>query len=1753
MSRWWDQSMSDAGQALYSDPSLAVSAATVPSTFMSQQAMSKYADQMQQQSSFMGTLGNLFGKTDAWLSNIPGWGIAKEAISYPVDKTAQGLRWVYSNALSRPISTVLLESAKADLGGGSYFSGSDWADSFKQAKHISPGQAFMNYENTAEASGQGTALSSWLGDAGQGLSSQQKDMVSQNVKRFIYDTNYWKSQGDSKYNVGSGSLDFMFNVIDPLSGAIIGGTAKTVKAARGVQMVAQDAANAATVGTAGVARTRGPIIDIFKEQQTPEQVAQLPSMQKAFDWMKQDGRTVEEIANHPMWGKGRRANPARYDIARLVSDTPRDNLEQVWRFALGDSNAASDLAQQAPSVLKKLGQTMDNRVLLEGTKMNLSMLQHFKANYEGDASLFAGDLPGALKPKPEADPNLLLEPPYPRPTEPGPRQSGWDATWGQLQQKADVHRQAAQHIVNTSPLRIGGPASQTTLADGLVAQQWKADQLTKIGDDYDELVNSEKWLGAQLGQMTDWTPAASPLFGAINRMYRMGGMTLKDTENAAEQAALKSARGARASAYSSRFMMTTVKRGMGAPISIIHNFGNRTPQGFVDHTADDAHDRVFDMLKQVKGMSPEARLDLMGVYNAASNKTERSSALDQIHDAVMNHILINENDLHPDIAEVLRGAIKDGIGSKMAELTGKGSFNQAQRFGPAATSAEDIQKLTGEATDDLTPVRSDAIATHEDGTGIVISPLAQTQLSSSDVLFPVREINRLVGRSRGAFQGFRGGTANAKDWVVNNLDGFDNLWKTATLLRPGFIPRMVSDEVLARAVKFGNMATLMDTAKGGKNFLSNRTRQLSALMGRGDYTPATGKGIASNRAVVNLDDESEIGQLAKEHGLPVSKVRVPPTLSMVYNRIGVERQELADAQKELKGLKEDASPEYRQVLQDRIADHQNVIDEHHDYLSEILRRAQDATGKRLGDGDFEYKIGGTVYHVKQAFNQEWDNPIPRDQISSEGAWKNLFSRQEMIDRQRFWSHAEKTGAYKQISPDDPNHMQSWLDAVNKQIRQDPFHRMIAGGMNDGDALTYLTRNPRGRAYMQQMGYWNRDKPQFVRNVRYMVDKYIGDPILKQKIADGQIVTEGELRKTFAQDEFPVVHGEEIKENSALGVKETARNYLDNKMDKAWKQLADIPADVMSRHPTFLRLHQAEMENLVRQQYIYKMQNEGTDAITPKEWEQMNQKAASRATQQMRQIVYDPVNTVGSQGLRFVYPFFKPFIDGVDRWAGLVAERPEGFVGLGKIYNAPVAANLVTDQQGNSVGSDGYATIHTYNKDTGKMETSKKFVPITDRMLHLKMPWAKGPTGDIPIRMNSFNTILPGDPWFDPGTGPIVQVAGNQLAKSNPEVGDFLQWAKVLPYGPSDSTADMFTPKYLKEAIDAWNGKDVNNTAYQQAVLDTFNMRVAHYYEQIRAGDKHAVAPKMEDIQKDAKNFMWLQALMDWVSPVSTKGGALQGTPYQFYADQAKAMQSTGDPKWRDHFLAQFGEDYFGFTQGLTKSLGVAASIPANKQYEKYKDLIEQDPSMAPLVIGDMMNGGAFSSSVYLKQMNDEVGGQRVRERMTAEEAIKQMGINKSWSQYMNTKNALDAELIRAGFTSYTQKGAEVFQQAKQNMVANLSAQNPDWAQAYGTTDRNAIPNRINFMEKLVTDPKILQDPTRIDMRVLAQYLLVRNQFKQMLAQRGQQQLSFNEAGAPTGQSADLGYQWRQYQTYFVNSSVQFGNIFNRYLDNDDLQ
>ncbi|HEY6022124.1 MAG TPA: hypothetical protein VIY48_20320, partial [Candidatus Paceibacterota bacterium] len=719
----------------------------------------------------------------------------------------------------------------------------------------------------------------------------------------------------------------------------------------------------------------------------------------------------------------------------------------------------------------------------------------------------------------------------------------------------------------------------------------------------------------------------------------------------------------------------------------------------------------------------------------------------------------------------------------------------------------------------------------------------------------------------------------------------------------------------------------------------------------------------------------------------------------------------------------------------------------------------------------------------------------------------------------------------------------WLNAINRQFAQDDGFRLVMEDSTGRKALDYFA-TPAGKQHLKDIGGQGRNPEELVKKIGMTLDKYLPEHTgLRQKLLDGEDVTRADLQRAIPERDFPVVHGQEVLDKTALWGKHQPGNILDAAIKNGFKRLGAIPSSIMSRNPVYVRFQEGRMKELIDNELRIRAEQGKAESLTPDELNNLLHQSDKLARKDMTQIVYDPARTTASEALRFIAPFYSAHADGLARWGGLLAEKPEYMVKLAKIYNAPVAANMVTDQEGNQVGQDGYVDVR--DPSTGKI-VSRKFVPIEDRTLHLKTPWSEQGKGDVPIKIQALNTILPGDPWWNPGSGPIVQVAGSQIAKASPQTGDFLQWAKILPYGPSGSMSEAITPKYMRSLWAAYKADDPNNEAYQKAYLAIWNKKQQEFHEN---GTKFST----KDIENEARQFLYLDALRAWASPAQTQQTPLTGTPYQFFVDQLDQMRKVDPENATDNFLATYGSDYAGFTASLSKSMGIAATISADQQAEKYKDQIAADPDMAAFWVGDIYNGGPFSSAVYAKQQEQHFGAAKAREAIPAEQAIENSQISTGWSDYRAAKGTLDSLLIRNGFTSYSQSGAEGLNQARQQLVAGLSAKYPAWGQAFNVTDRGKIPARIRSFELAIADDKLSKDPMRGDIPALQQYLAGRQQFKAVMAQRGLKQLSYSPNGEPTGEAADIGYAWEQFKMGLINSSIQFGDLYNRYLSSDDLQ
>ncbi len=1804
MGRWWDSQMASSSQALYMDPSLALDAANTPSEDLLAQSQPQYTKTQQDQDKeekqsdpgwfgkVLGAVTNFGNKADDVLNSVTAgaWDPLQEnvvkplgkAAWYPVDKLATGAHWLYSNVVSRPLSTLLQMEAQAvlDADPAALLSADKWGQAYDAAENISPGQVVGNSFMTALTADNAAAdvAGRVLDPFGNGgLADAQKTLREttagdpirdRNTQRLIQDTGYWRDKGGWGYTMGTGALDFMaVMTLDPTT-YLTAGVSSAVKGVRSVEYAEQ--AGKLVRDQGGVVNTAKKLAG--KSPQTPEQVSGGKKMQDFFDWVASpskvtgaERKSAKEIEAHPIFGRGRRAAPAKAQLAEVFAGTARADMPAMYRYSVGDQSALPELMATGGKAIDDIGRVSESRQLVNSTVLDPEMLAFFAAKAGAKGDVAAAKLP-----------NLVASP-----------------------EVMKLHEDAAKAVVSAKPQVRINASGGISKAFAKEADTWKAGQLNMINQ---ELARTEgigavlrQALNSNIGKEADdftTTIEGAHLFGSLPKSYRMGEGAFRSAETSANKKFAS-----KMADRTGRFADQGVRKGFfGTPVRMLQAFGDKTPLGRVNHNDMDAGDRVYEMLREVPGLGIGNRANMMNRYITAGDKTAKSRVLDEIQTDVMNHLAQNVHGLHPEIANIFADMTRVGMENTVNRLSGKtvGStkFGTKQAFSSAMKEGE-----------------SKTVDHIEDGVGYAVSPLAKTQLAQTDSLLPIKEINRVLSRNSGALKTLTRMGAKPADAVRIIADNANTIWKGATLLRPAYTVRMVSEELAAAAIKFGFMSHIVGSGtKGSTNFVLNRGQYLGAEMGLTSYAPSTGKGVDSSLAVVKLGDEPEIAATVASRraalqaelaatsdplkisqlkgqldAVKTTRIRVNKALPIIDARLTMERaaqgkvqQELARTEKKYAAIAQNmaksqgpvgrrteiALDQHQAKIDDltaRIQDHQDVIDEFAEYSNYVLNKAVASTGRRIGEKSNITYRGQTIH---EPFSKKWTNPISRSQFDAEGEYAAtaIYARATAVDKERMIA----SGSWDYITPDQPQHMGEWLNALNHQFGQDEVFRLVMEDPTGKKARAFLD-TPAGKQHRKDIGGQGRDADKLVENVALTLDKYLPEHTgLRTKLLEGKDVTKADLEKAIPPQNFPVVHGQEVLDKTALWGKHQPGNIVDAAIKNGFNRLGAIPSSIMSRNPVYTKFYEGRIKEGIDQELRIRQAAGKSETLTPAELNDLHRHADRTARKDMSKIVYDPNRTTATEALRFIAPFFSAHADGLARWGGLIAEKPQALSRIAEIYNAPVAANMVTDTQGNLVGMDGYAEVR--DPKTGKV-LDRHFVPITDRVLQLKAPWADKNEGAFPIKIQAFNTILPGDPWWNPGSGPLVQVAGTALAKASPSTGDFLQWSKVLPYGPSGSMTEAVTPKYMRTLWDAYKGDDPDNEEYQKAYLQIWQKKVAEYNHgkaEFLKSHPGATAEELQkgmqeftfgqkDIDREAKDFLYLNVLEAWGSPAQSSNSPLTGSPYQFYVDQLAQMRKLDPETGTERFLAEFGTDYAQFTASLSKSIGIASTISADQQAEKYKDQIAADPDMAAFWVGDVYNGGPFSSSVMAKQMDQNFGATKAREKITGEAAIENSQVSTGWSEYKKGKLYFDSLLIRNGFKSYSQKGAEQFNAARQQLVAGISAKYPAWGEAFSVTDRAKIPNRIKSFTAALNDEKLANDPMRRELPVLAEYLQGRQYFKQALAARGLSQVSFDVGGAPTGQAADIGYAWDQFRTGLANSNIAFNELMNRYLSNDDLQ
>jgi len=1013
----------------------------------------------------------------------------------------------------------------------------------------------------------------------------------------------------------------------------------------------------------------------------------------------------------------------------------------------------------------------------------------------------------------------------------------------------------------------------------------------------------------------------------------------------------------------------------------------------------------------------------------------------------------------------------------------------------------------------------------DDGSIVATHPVFGSQLENHHPVMDFGKMNQLLRNNAGAFNkllgsgktadeaaqgittGLRPGLAaqKAADGYQSFSGLFNHLWKFQAHLRLGYGPRAIADDLAGQVAMLGAHSMASRTMQGLYGQAARKAGNANSRF-LYDATGFDAKNIAYKSAVSQLQDDLELAKTrlaTVQSYIPQSNKTAARQATMaLFHRQGIEQIE---SQLDGAKLAEANLTQARRKLTDK-----RVINPNGQVVAGAGEGAQGQMFLDMNSGRSTYDsaLGGTASHIQSGIR---GNP-----------------------------------GWVEIDPTQGGHLGSWLRVVQRQIASDPAAMIAVKGGSVNDIEKWL--NGAGRQYFKDLQLDNMSAHEMADRIHSEVNYQL--PVaspklgeLRQAVADNKDdATIAKLMSETEQAYRPTVNGE--RSNYALGRGGTIQ-AIDKVISKWYRMMAETPGNVLSRNPLFAKLYEGHVQDM------YKMaEAQGLTHLSNDHLDQIATSARQLALRDVKKFTYNmDFETKITHSMRFIAPFFGPMQEAFNRWGRILAAKPETLARAGMLYTSPARIGHAY-----TYNNDPIVNGYSIDPATGK----KVLVDKSDTYIRFQLPkymsdaLGLGATPVARIPLNSLNIALQNDPWYNPGEGPIVQMAANHFAvKAPPQVGDFFQKIGILPTGITAHDSDVLWGGIVHSII-----KSNDDGTASQMTLQAMQQQDYMYRNGLRS-----TPPTMAEAKKRGENMVFLKALFS--GTVVLPFGVSFQDPYQFYRDQYKTMQAANPQTADQNFYAKYGDSAYAFTTSLSQNNipGIPATRAGQNTANKFKDLIDQYPDLAGVIIGDQ-GGGDFSQTAYMQQV---ISGQRTK--MSASDAWKKSQANTGWQEYTAFMNGLNAQLFQRGLTTLNDKGAEDLLAQKKAFVQTLSDPynldgqtanpyyNASWTEAYNTFDPSKDDRQALALTQIATAKELQNRP---DITGLQQYLNLRGTIKTELAQRAGDNTNYNFRSAQTASSgdinaksnADLKSEFQNGVMQLIEGNTYFQTLHDRYLSKD---
>jgi len=1020
-------------------------------------------------------------------------------------------------------------------------------------------------------------------------------------------------------------------------------------------------------------------------------------------------------------------------------------------------------------------------------------------------------------------------------------------------------------------------------------------------------------------------------------------------------------------------------------------------------------------------------------------------------------------------------------------------------------SAEDAEQLfnyhTKLRTGKMTESKEDGFMFDKDLNQMVKVPLFESQTANFLPIADFDTIDAVIRRNKNALRAVAGVT---HDLIAVTSD----LWKAGVLLRLGYPIRNAVDSQLRIWATVGAMASLRHAGEGFMNLVDNTKAAKNRL-------------VDNYNAPVKLDYKTIKDELQK-NGVEVT--RLTKEVENLDKRVSMEPDN-PDLIGELV-IK-------RKALQAANA----AYDSNNSALTQLETSKVASRKKRIGEKDIELPstvegVDGMKYTVYGGLGGP-SGGLFRELNSSQQTFYSLLE-----DYSNIYGKSVGSKGRGAVRPGDVNYYQEWTNAINETFANAVVPRGLMAGKSVDEVAKELADNKELRA---RLGIARADALEYVVTAQKFLDNYIPEGYgIREKImsatpgSDASKVTEEFLRNAVRDpNALPIVHGHLLDANMNLTLRGITRKFTST----LFKYLAQIPEDNWARHPLFIDLYEKSVAKRLETAEFLKG---GT--FTREEFAEIQYKltagARADALKGVKAVLYNVERRSNAAHLlRFISPFFSAQENAVKTWFKIGMDNPAILNRANIVWNAPNRAGLITDENGDPVGTD-----------TPLNSNDTMWLPIPKGLKKLPIIGAGiSSLDEIGISKRSLDVIFQGNP-FGVSVGPFAAIPIANILKLKPELSEAVAFA--FPYGP-DASLKQFFPTWLRTSLKGIEG--LNNDDYAKTY------QLIWITEQQKAKENRTPFLSDSEIKKKTDAYYKMRVVANLVLPFAPQFQS----PYRLYMD-----------KWREYsrvyglgadakFLEDFPE-YFDFATSLSKNpTGSQATMDDVQNAKRYNDLIADVSGDNSYLIGLITKGSGaakFNPTAYWWQSETAIAPgtpETYRGKQNPKEAQAQNASREGWAKYRRAMVVLDAHLEKRGLTSFQQSGAEDLAMAKQAIIQQLASDIDPvtgqatgapsaWYQDYRDVDGTKSAKTIAGFKKIVSNDKFMSDngsdPT---WKSVAMYMKIRENISYRLSGR-----ESNNIDAKS--NADLRAILDYYVSQLKSGDIEFANIYDRFLSQDRI-